>query len=157
MGTLILRNGAEVSSWENGYRPPGSKAGEPPWWSIAVEKPVPPLIQTPVDSQRSTEMVPSVEDVGYGWPLPCLAYRLEFLEWQPTTQGERAALTAAGANPNVPQYGLAARAAKGTIVSNRTTWFGHGPYWPGRVFWTNLMANAVVMCGEIALVGGASG
>lgn len=104
-------------------------ASMPPWWSISREWGTPPSIEF---APRDDVGLPWIQDAGFGWPRPCLAYRVSY--WRATPDVLNGGFER---RPEV-MYGAFHRSRLGDS-------FHHAGWWPTRVLWTNLLVNWAVM------------
>jgi len=132
-----IEDAARIEQWKGmSYEEGLASEGSAPWWSIPVERPVPPLIHGSFD-----EMMPDVTDDAFGLPWRCLARRIECYDIRfnkgmrgtpPVTSGMgRVAgnpLLVTGVRIEIPLLG-------GVVNSG---------WWPTRVLWPGLIANAMV-------------
>lgn len=89
-----------------------------PQWSIVKEKPAPPEVSLPYGA-------PFV-DAGFGWPLPCLAYRVD------------------NSKPNQPSSSWGDRIIYGSPIQILPASM-QSPIWPTRLLWRGLVVDAIAI------------
>lgn len=128
------------------------RRGVPPWWTSPRERPTPPSVM-----QFHYGRYPKALDVGFGWPIPCVAERIEsFIEVPVSPEHEqliRSSPTMASIYPTgQPIYDYPPQVAYGAYQS---TWLNeqnlHDGYWPTRVLWRGLLVDATVWSCVLAI------
>lgn len=121
--------------------PIGWYEGPAPWWSIAVEQPFPDpqWLAQPVGS--STSPGTSVLDTAFGWPFPCMSYRILNTGRRQTT----IEIASFGSDPD-------------TLIIDQTLILGsyrfsgiwkslglYDGFWPTHILWRGLAANSLAL------------